>query len=127
MILCREAIAYFENLMKDGFQIWNDACDFGVLVSDKELDTARDAMRQFRDEGADYQVHRYGINETCIEVDVPIEIDNNILWGYRIMSSYSFCKNVQPNHSYLAAKSIKNGKRHLLTYHCTRRPLEIKD
>jgi hypothetical protein len=84
MIFCREGIRYFEDLMKErGLQVFNDACDFGAFITDKELGEARLAIRQFMDEGESYKMESCGKGYS-ITFQVPIEDDEGWTWGYRV-------------------------------------------
>lgn len=94
---CKEQLYYFEGLARQQKQIYNDSADFGLPMSDFDVDFCRDELKEmmnfYRDSRFNYKAGSW-TNGKSVRFDIPVEWDEGQLFGITFFLSFHADKTV---------------------------------
>ena len=89
---CKEEFIEFERLARRQHRIYQDACDYGLLMSEFDVNRARDNLRNmmevFKDPVYHYKAEKWH-NGKSVEFEIPIEMDEGQYLGYKFKVSFN--------------------------------------
>lgn len=89
---CKEEFIEFERLAARQHLIYQDACDYGLLMEEFNVDRARKNLRAmmevFRDPIYHYKAEQWH-NGKSVEFEIPIEEDEGCYIGYHFKVSFN--------------------------------------
>jgi len=87
IIVGREHIVYFENLIRKQEQIYNDACDYGILTKNLNMSEIKEITDDLKKTFVSYREEWF--SGASIEFFIPYEIDNQLYSGVKLKITYA--------------------------------------